>query len=195
MRLIFLLTAVTALGGAPAFAQTTAPPSGGSAVGSTASQVEDSANLPVSLDRIRAGLKKPADQSLLHTYDVTPDFRSEVQEQAHIDELMSKLDFKSGPAPAGGLYSYEQQRRLFNPTDRPLQQPYAAFSGGELITIAIENLIGRYIANRATNAISSAARSRAESEARKEVDQAIAEYCADRPDKYQMQLCNGPALR
>ena len=177
MRLIFLL--VTAIGlGVPVWAQETAVPSPD---GGKPSQTEDAGpQLPVSLDRIRERLKKPQDQTLLHTYEMKPDFSVQIQEQAHIDELMSKLDFKSGPAPAGGLYSYEQQRRLFNPTDRPLQQPYAAFSGGELITIAIENLIGRYIASRAGNAISSAVRSRAESEARKEVDQAVEDYCAQR---------------
>lgn len=192
MRLILLL--VTAIGlGVPVWAQETAVPSPD---GGKASQTEDAGpQLPVSLDRIREGLKKPPDQTLLHTYEMKPDFRVHVEEQAHIDDLMKKLDFKSGPAPAGGLYSYEQQRRLFNPTDRPLQQPYAAFSGGELITIAIENLIGRYIASRAGNAISSAVRSHAESDARKEVDQAVEEYCAQRRDRYEMQLCNGPALR
>ena len=192
MRLILLL--VTAIGlGVPVWAQETAVPSPD---GGKASQTEDAgAQLPVSLDRIREGLKKPQDRTLLHAYEMKPDFRVRVEEQAHIDDLMKRLDFKSGPAPAGGLYSYEQQRRLFNPTDRPLQQPYAAFSGGELITIAIENLIGRYIASRAGNAITSAVRSHAESEARKEVDQAVEDYCAQRQDRYQMQLCNGPALR
>ena len=193
MRLILLL--VTAIGlGVPAWAQETGLPSTDAG---KASQTEDAGAqpLPVSLDRIREGLKKPPDQTLLHTYEMKPDFSIQIQEQAHIDELMSKLSFKSGPAPAGGLYGYEQQRRLFNPTDLPLQQPYAAFSGGELITIAIENLIGRYIGSRAVSAISSAERSHAESEARKEVDQAVADYCAQRPDRYEIQLCNGPALR
>ncbi|MEQ1911035.1 MAG: hypothetical protein ABMA15_19605 [Vicinamibacterales bacterium] len=192
MRLILLL--VTAIGlGAPAWAQETAVPSPDAG---KASQAEDAgAQLPVSLDRIRDGLKKPQDQTLLHTYEMKPDFSVQIQEQALIDDLMSKLDFKSGPAPAGGLYSYEQQRRLFNPTDRPLQQPYAAFSGGELITIAIQNLIGRYIGSRAISAISSAQRSHAEAGARREVDQAVEEYCAQRRDRYEMQLCNAAALR
>ena len=192
MRLILLLVTAIALG-TSAWAQEPALPSPDAG---KASQAEDAgAPLPVSLDRIREGLKKPPDSTLLHTYDMKPDFSIQIQEQAHIDELMSKLDFKSGPAPAGGLYSYEQQRRLFNPTDRPLQQPYAAFSGGELITIAIENLIGRFIGSRAIGAIGSAERAHAEAEARKEVDQAVADYCAQRQDRYEIQLCNGPALR
>src|SRR5262245_231781 len=98
-------------------------------------------DLPVSLDRIRAGLKKQATESLLIRTEVPADFRIHILEQQKIDDMLSKLDFKSGtgPTPAGGVYGYEQQRRLFNPVDHPLVQPYAAFSGGELITIAIEN--------------------------------------------------------
>jgi hypothetical protein len=108
---------------------------------------------------------------------------------------MSKLDFSSGPAPAGGLYGYDQQRRLFNPTDRPLQQPYAAFSGGELITIAIENLMAKYLGGRALDAVTSAERARAEAQARGEVEAAIAEYCGSRPDRDAIQLCTAPAER
>ncbi len=92
---------------------------------------QDNGSDSVSLERIREGLKKPA-ESKLRNLDVQADFSVQIEEQRRINEIMSKLDFKSGPAPAGGLYSYEQQLRLFNPTDRPLQQPYAAFSGGEL---------------------------------------------------------------
>ena len=145
----------------------------------------------MSLDRIREGLKKPPD-STLRNLDVKADFSVQIEEQRRINEIMSRLDFKSGPAPAGGLYSYEQQLRLFNPTDRPLQQPYAAFNGGELITIAIENLIAKYLGGRAINAVTSAERSRAESQARQEVDQAVTEYCAGRPDRADIQLCNQP---
>jgi hypothetical protein len=117
------------------------------------------------------------------------DFVVFVQEQAHIDELMKKLDFKSGPAPGGGLYGYEQQRRLFNPVQRPLQQPYAAYSGGEFITIAIQNLLGRYLGGRLVDAVGTYERSRAEAQAREEVDRAVAEYCAQRSDRYDIELC------
>ena len=192
MRLSLLLVTAIALG-APAAAQ---EPAASSADAGKASQAQDAtAQVPVSLERIREALKKPPDQTLLHTYEMKPDFRVQIQEQAHIDELMSKLNFKSGPAPAGGLYGYEQQRRLFNPTDRPLQQPYAAFSGGEFITIAIENLIRSYLGDRVKNAVSSAVRNHSEAEARREVDQAVEDYCAQRRDRYEIQLCNGPALR
>ena len=93
------------------------------------------------------------------------------------------------------MYGYEQQRRLFNPTDRPLQQPYAAFSGGEFITIAIENLIRAYLGDKLKDNLATRSKTRNEAQARKEVDQAVEEYCAERPDRYEIQLCNGPALR
>jgi hypothetical protein len=145
-------------------------------------------DLPVSLDRSREGLKKP-DSPLIHTNELPADFRIEIVEQRKIDELLKKLDFKNGPAPAGGLYGYEQQRRLFNPTDRPLMQPYAAFSGGELITIALENLIARYLGGRLIDTVSAAERGRAERAAREEVEREIAAYCAARPDRADIQLC------
>jgi hypothetical protein len=185
MPLIFLLVAVLAQA-APASAQ---QPSASSDGAGLSSQQSTDGDLPVSLDRIREGLKKPQDQRL-RNLDVKPDFTIQIEEQARIDEIMSKLDFKSGPAPAGGLYGFEQQRQLFNPVDRPLQQPYAAFSGGELITIALENLIARYLGGRALNAVTSAERSHAEAQARQEVDQAITEYCAGRPDRAGIKLCN-----
>ena len=149
-------------------------------------------DLPVSLDHIREGLKKAPDRSLLRAVELPADFRIVILEQQRINDIMSKLDFKSPPAPAGGLYGYEQQRRLFNPTDRPLMQPYAAFSGGEFLTIALENLIGRYLGGRLINAVSAAERERAERRAREEVDSAIADYCAARPDRDNIQLCTTP---
>ena len=94
---------------------------------------------------------------------------------------MSTLDFKTGPAPPGGLYGYEQQKRLWNSVDHPLMQPYAAFSGGELITLAIENLAGKYLGGRLLSAVSAAQRARAEEAARAEVSRTIAEYCAAQP--------------
>jgi hypothetical protein len=99
-----------------------------------------------------------------------------------IDELLQSLNYKSGPAVPGGLYAYEQQRQLFPAVNNPLAQPYAAFSQGELVTILVENLLGRYLAGRAMNAISSSERARAEAAAKEEVTHAIAEYCAAQPD-------------
>jgi len=190
MRLIFVLVAALALA-APARAQ---QPSASSADVEQPSAKDTSSDLPVSLDRIREGLNKETGSGL-RNLDVKPDFTIQVKEQRRIDEILSKLDFKSGPAPAAGLYGSEQQRRLVNPTDRPLQQPYAAFSGGELITIAIENLIAKYLGGRAINTVTSAERAGAEARAREEVEQAIAEYCDARSDRDAIQLCTSHAER
>jgi hypothetical protein len=186
MRLVSLALAA-ALSTTPALAQNRQVSSPDTPPSST-EDAQRTSDLPVSLDRIREGLKKP-DSPLIHTNELPADFRIEIVEQQKIDELLKKLDFKSGPTPAGGLYGFEQQRRLFNPTDRPLMQPYAAFNGGELITIALENLIAKYLGGRALDAVSAAERSRAERAAREEVDREIAAYCAARPDRADIQLC------
>ena len=189
MRLVLLMVAAMAVA-VPANAQE--PATSSVDVGTPAS-TQAVGDLPVSLDRIREQLNKPAD-SRLRNLDVKADFTVQVAEQKRIDEIMSKLDFRSGPAPAGGLYGYEQQRRLFNPTDRPLQQPYAPFSGAEFATIAIENLIAKYLGGPLLSALSSAERAHAEAQARGEVEQAIAEYCAARPDRDEITLCTTPPV-
>jgi|KBSMisStandDraft_5_1062788.scaffolds.fasta_scaffold235974_2 hypothetical protein len=190
MRLVFLMVAAMALA-TPVAAQ---QPTASSADGGTPASNQVAGDLPVSLDRIREQLNKP-EESRLHNLDVKPDFTVQIAEQRRIDEIMSKLDFKTGPAPGGGLYGYEQQRMLFNPTDHPLQQPYAAFSGSEFATIAIQNLIARYLGGRILSAVSSAERERAEAQARGEVEQAIAEYCSGRPDHADITLCTTPPER
>jgi len=156
-----------------------------------------SGDLPVSLNHIRDGLKRQATDSILKRVEIPPDFRIQILEQQRINDMLSKLDFKhlNAPAPAGGLYGYDQQQRLFNSVDHPLVQPYAAFSGSELITVAIENLIARYLGGRVINGISEAERARAEHAARQEVDQAIADYCAARPNRSDIQLCISPPDR
>jgi hypothetical protein len=196
MLLVLLLFAAVLFGTPPLAAQDAAVSSSGAAVQSSTGDTQ-AGDLPVSLDRIRAGLKRQATDSLLRRVEIPPDFRIQVLEQQKINDMLSKLDFKhlSGPAPGGGLYGYEQQQRLFNSVDHPLVQPYAAFSGGELITIAIENLIARYFGGRIVNAISEAERARAERTAREEVDRAIADYCAARPDRTDIQLCLSPRDR
>jgi len=189
MRLVPLVLAA-ALISASASAQDRQVSSPGTAPSST-EDAQPTADLPVSLDHIREGLKK-GDSPLLRANELPPDFRLDIVEQQKIDELLKKLDFKSGPAPGGGLYGYDQQRRLFNPTARPLQQPYAAFSRGEFLTIAAENLIAKYLGARLIGAMSDGERSKAERAAREEIDREIAAYCAARPDRADIQLCTTP---
>lgn len=176
MRL-FLLLLASMLAGASVSAQDGKP--------SSPPPAEDARNdkLPVSLDRIREGLASGPSLLSLSALEKPPDFKVEVQERRVIEEILATLDFKTGPVPAGGLYAYEQQQRLFNPVDRPLAQPYAAFSAGEAITIAIENLIGKYLGGRLVETVSNAERAKAEAAARRDVAGAIEKYCAADPER------------
>jgi hypothetical protein len=147
-------------------------------------------NLPVSLDRIRQGLQQPAGFSL-RSVDERPIFRIQILERQKIEELLASLNFKSGPVPAGGVYMFEQQRQMFNPVDHPLMQPYSAFSGSELLTILVENLVGKYLGGKVVNAVSKAERARAEAAARDEVNTAVAQYCNAQPNAGEgLQLCS-----
>jgi hypothetical protein len=76
----------------------------------------------------------------------------------------------------------EQQRIMCPPVDNPLVQPFAAFSQSELLTILIENLVGKYLGGKALNAISKAERARAEAAAREEVRAAVEQYCNAQPN-------------
>jgi hypothetical protein len=205
MRLTALLfTAI--LGAAPAWAQPPPP----SSVPDSPSPAQDAPaprsgdqdardhglnlNLPVSLDRIREALQQPPVLTL-RGLDERPHFKVEIQERQKFDELVATIlkDVKPTFVPAGGLYAAEQQRQLWPSVDNPLVQPYAAFSQPQLLTILIENLVGKYLAGRAMNAITSAERARAEAAAREDVRQAVAQYCAAQPNAGAgIQICSTP---
>ena len=141
MRLLALLFAAT-LAATPALAQppvsTAQEPSSGAedTTRKVTKEGEDAKDreldLPVSLDKIRNGLQEKPGLSL-RTIDERPTFRVQILERQKIEELLATLNFKAGPTPAGGVYMYEQQRQMFNPVDRPLMQPYAAFGPGQLL--------------------------------------------------------------
>ena len=196
MRLLILLIGAI-LAGAPARAQGTDTPPQPEAsstdkdrqAGSSGSANDAQPSLPVSLDRIREALERPAPVQHLKGLDEKPDFSVEIRERQKIDELLATLDFKSGPTPSAGLYGLEQQRLAFPSVDNPLMQPYAAFSQGQLLTILVENLAGKYLAGRALNAITGALRAEAEAEARRDVEAAVAQYCAGQPPPSAAQLC------
>jgi hypothetical protein len=147
-------------------------------------------NLPVSLDKIKEALQNaPAVPRL--KIDQEPTFRVQIRERRKIEELLATLNFKNEPTPAGGIYMQEQQRLMFNPVDNPLVQPYAAFNQGELLTILIENLVGHYLAGKASDAITKAERARAEAQAKEEVKAAVAEYCNAQPNAgIGLQICS-----
>jgi hypothetical protein len=194
MRMITLLLALVLMMSWPIAAQQPEPPS---AAGSASTKPDEKATseLPVSLDRIRDGLERPAPGRLfvrqfLKELDKMPDFRIDTEGRRKIDELLATLDFKSGPTPAGGIYAFEQQRITTPAVDNPLAQPYAAFNQGQLLTILIENLAGKYLAGRAADAITKSVRERAEATARKDVEDSVSEYCAAKPNNGAgMELC------
>ncbi|MBI3493522.1 MAG: hypothetical protein HY047_17335 [Acidobacteria bacterium] len=136
----------------------------------------------MSLDKIRGALQQRQPLTL-RTLDERPTFRVQILERQKIEELLATLNFKStSPAPPNGLYGYEQQRQIWNPVDHPMMQPYAAFNQGELLTIALENLIGKYVVGQAATSIKNAVHASAAAAAREEVRHAIADYCAAQPN-------------
>jgi hypothetical protein len=184
MRLMALLLTATLAGGAGTAQQATPSPPVAPRPTEPDTTPAATRDLPVSLVRIRDGLARMTTPGLLlRGVEDTPTFRVEILERRKIEELLSTLDFKSGPKPPGGVYAYEQQRMLFPSVDNPLVQPYAAFSPGELAVVTAEsaaaNLIGaKYVAK----ALKHAFRSYQEEAARAEVERAIAEYCSSKPN-------------
>jgi hypothetical protein len=133
------------------------------------------------MDRIRERLSKTPGVPVVRGLNEQPTFRSGVEERLTLEDFFRPEDFQTGPAPPGGIYAYEMQRVVSNPTSDPLAQPYAAFSGGELATIAIENLIFKLLGQRLTRSFVDTRSAAAQAAAQAEVTQAIAEYCAAQP--------------
>src|SRR5438270_912929 len=122
MRLMALLFAAI-LSSGPAAAQT--PPASSAADSSqppVSSAANEPLNLPVSLDKIKEALEQTPTISL-RTIDETPTFRVQIRERQRIEELLASINYKTAPAPAGGLYGYEMQRQVWPAVDNPLRQP------------------------------------------------------------------------
>jgi hypothetical protein len=198
MRLTALLfTAI--LIGTPAWAQPPQPSSKPEASSPSKDAAKEGkkdqeSSLPVSIDKIKKELEQPPALTL-RGLDEKPTFKLEVRERQKIslDDLIKSLDFKAGPVPAGGVYAYEMQRQMFHPTNNPLVQPYAAFNQGQLLTILVENLVGKYLAGKAAGAVTSAMRERAVAQAREEVQQSINDYCGSQPNHGAgIEICGKP---
>jgi hypothetical protein len=168
----------------PAAAQPSSP-----AAAQSASEDAARWNLPVSLDRIREELAKMPQESILRSLDVPADFRVRIEERRSTVDLLEGLDVGSSPPPPGGVYAYELQRMVRNPVDHPLEQPYAAFSQGELLQVAATSVMTRALTNYLTQAVSRSTRARQEREAREEVRRAIAAYCEAQTDGPAVALC------
>jgi hypothetical protein len=167
---------------APGWAQQPPPPQASGAAEPASQPVsEDKAlDLPVSLDRIREGLARPPALPSLRALERIPDFRTEVE--GWRNELFRPEDVRPGPIPAGGLYAYEIQRLFMSSVDNPLRQPYAAFSQGQLLEVALMSVVQTLAARTATRAVKTAYRSAQERAAREEVERAMAEFCAVQPN-------------
>jgi len=172
----------------PAAAQEPAP----SPAGDPSSSQQHSGNLPVSLSKIRGALETTPLLSL-STIDERPTFRVEIQERQKLEELLATMKFKPEPVPAGGIYMAEQNRIMFPSVDNPLRQPLAAFNQPELLTILVENLVGKYLGGKALNSISNAERAHAEAAAKEEVRAAVSQYCTAQPNNGAgIQICETP---
>src|SRR6188474_1081662 len=165
MRLMFLAAVMLATTAAAPGQDTLSSP-GVTAVPSWVRAIE-MPDVPFSLERIRELLARPA--PLQQTLLKRPTFKVEVEERRHIQDLISTLDFqgtKPGPVPRGGIYNYETQRVMMSSVSAgPMMQPYAAFNGGELLTLAFEGLLSKYLGMRAVGAVTAADRERAASAA------------------------------
>jgi hypothetical protein len=187
MRLLALLFTVTLIA-SPAGAQ----PTPASPAADASSPAQDAPKLPVSLVKIREALETTPAVGL-RTIDETPTFRIQIRERQKIDELLATLNFKAGPVPAGGLYMLEQDRVMFPWVDNPTRQPFGAFSQSQLLTILIENLVGKYLGGKTLGAISHAERAHAENAAKDEVRVAVGQYCNSQPNQGAgITICESP---
>jgi hypothetical protein len=197
MRLWALLFTVVFVA-SPALAQPPAPTAAAAAAEDTTAPEDTPAapagehQLPVSVDKIREALNTTPLLSL-RTVDERPTFRIQIQEKRKLEELLATLKFKPVPVPAGGIRMGEQNRIMFPWVDNPLRQEFAAFSQSQLLTILIENLIGKYAGGKALNSLSHAERARAEDAAKDEVRAAVAQYCGAQPrEGAGIQICETP---
>ena len=189
MRLILLLVAVML-----ASAQAVARPSQTSSPASP-SQDASSADLPVSVDRIRELLARAPAESVLRGLDRQPDFQITVEERRFLKDILESLDVKTAPAPPGGLYAYEIQQQVWNTRNSPLVRPYAAFTSGELAQVSLTSILGALVTRYLTHGVMNLSRTEAENLAREDVRRAIDEYCSGRPDRSFIEICTSPALR
>lgn len=124
-------------------------------------QAAADAELPVSLDRIRAALARPAPTLVTEPADpAAPTFTVHIQERAPDPGIVPALDFKSVPAPPSGLYPQMAGHPI-------AEQP--------LVSIDVIPL-----AHTVAHAIGRAWHASAEKAARDEVHRELVAFCAAR---------------
>lgn len=160
-------------------------PAGSSSADAKASQTEDAKPPALNLtpERLRELADQPAplQQSLVER----PTFRIQVEERQRFLTLLRTPEppdpLDNRPPPPGGVYGYEVQRIALGTINHggTRMEPYAAFSGKEALTLAIEGLITKYLGGRALSSLTDFERARAEAAAREEAARAVREYCAE----------------
>lgn len=153
-------------------------------IGSPAGAQQPPPSVPVSIDRIREALAQPPPAEPLKGLNEQPTFRLQIQERQKINQIMDSIKFDGGGGPevAGGRANYEMQRLLFPPVDNPRVQPFAAFSTGEVLTLAAEALVERLAAPKMSRLFEGVLHGQSEREAREEVARSLAAFQAAHPD-------------
>src|SRR3954447_12491389 len=143
-------------------------------------------SVPVSIDRIREALAQPPPAEPLKGLNEQPTFRLQIQERQKVNQIMDSIKFDGGAGPevAGGRANYEMQRLLFPPVDNPRVQPFAAFSTGEVLTLAAEALVEKLVAPKMSRLFEGVLRGQSEREAREEVARSLAAFEAAHPDTH-----------
>ena len=139
-------------------------------------------DLPVSLDKIREALAQPPPPEPLKGPERSARLPRRIRERQRFELLMDKVTFEgSGPVVAGGRDAYDQYQRLFPRIDNPRLQPYGAFSTGEILTLGVEALVAKYVAQKMAHVFGDVLRAQAEREAREEVARSLAGFWAAQP--------------
>jgi hypothetical protein len=158
-------------------AGTPAPEAPGAEAGQTASKPDSAeeageVELPVSLDRIR---RRAADERAtvftLPEREI-PTFAIEVERR-----VPTFWDFvqpgELDPGPIGPSSPYHTE--MMNLITPPVARPYGAFTGGNLLLVALQSLFTGYVGQQVPGWIEEAMRAQREAEARREVQAVVEE--------------------
>jgi hypothetical protein len=164
---------IAALGPAPALAQPARPPT--PVARAEASPPGDSADLPVSLDRIRRGLAQADTLQRAAARQRQPMFRIEVDgELPSFSTFIAEGESLASPAPWGGM-THAEFLTMVTP---PQARAFGASTNGDLLQVLATSLLGGYAIQGASALIGKVPdliRQGREAAARREVQQALAD--------------------